>query len=134
MCPITHASYLALGTAVVASFIFGYLWYGPFFGKVWAGLMGFKMEDCKDKKPPVSSLLLTLLGAAFTVFAMAFILNKSACPCSCTAAFVVWLGFYVPLLFGSVTWEGRPWKLFALNAAYYFLNLQLIAAILTHIR
>jgi hypothetical protein len=132
-CPITHASLLALITAIVASFIFGFLWYGPFFGKVWAGLMGFKMEDCKGKKPPLSAMLLTILGTAFTTFAMAYILNNYKPGCSCGAAFLIWFGFYVPLLFGTVTWEGKPWKLFALNAAYYFLNLQLIAAILTYI-
>jgi hypothetical protein len=133
ICPVTHASLLALISAVVASFVFGFLWYGPLFGKTWAGLMGFKMEDCKDKKPPVSALLLTLLGAAFTVFAMAYIINNYKPDCNFGAAFLIWLGFYVPLLFGSVTWEQRPWKLFALNAVYYFLNLQLIATILTFV-
>ncbi len=42
MCPITHESRLAILLAVVASFIFGAIWYGPLFGKTWAGLMGFK--------------------------------------------------------------------------------------------
>jgi len=35
------------------------------------------------------------------------------------------------LLFGTVAWEGKPWKLLALNGAFYFLNLQLIAAVLS---
>ena len=132
MCPITHISYLVLGSTVVASFVFGYLWYGPLFGKTWLQLMGKNPEDCKGKKPPVSALLLTLLGAAFTTVAMGFLLNAAKPCCNVGLAFMVWLGFYVPLLFGSVTWEGRPWKLFVLNGAYYFLNLQLIAAILTY--
>jgi hypothetical protein len=136
MCPITHASYLAIAVSVVASFIFGFLWFGPLFGKTWASLMGIKMEEGKCCKPPISSLLLTILGTLLTTFVMAYILNssKGVCGCSCSMAALVWLGFYVPLLFGSVTWEGRPWKLFALNALYYFLNLQLIAAILTYVK
>ena len=133
MCPITHESKLAIGLAVVASFIFGYLWYGPLFGKTWAGLMGFK-KTTECKKPPVSSLLLTLLGTALTAFVMAYILGIYKPCCNFGAALLIWFGFYVPLLLGTVTWEGKPWKLFALNGVFYLLNLELIAAILTYVR
>jgi len=129
MCPFTHANYLVLGLAVVASFIFGFLWYGPLFGKTWAQLMGIKIGECKPKP---WALPLTLLGTVLTTFVLAYILYIYRPYCAYGAAFFIWLGFYVPLLFGSVTWEGRPWKLFALNAAYYFLNLQLITAVLTY--
>ncbi len=127
MCPFTHANYLVLGLAVVASFVFGFLWYGPLFGKTWAQLMGIKIGECKHKP---WALPLTLLGTVLTTFVLAYVLYIYRPYCPYGAAFFVWLGFYVPLLFGSVTWEGRPWKLFALNATYYFLNLQLITAIL----
>lgn len=134
MCPITHTSYVAIVLAVIASFIFGYLWYGPLFGKTWAQLMGIKMSADKNKKPPVSSLLLTLFGTFLTTWVLAFLLYHSNLACNFGVAFAVWFGFYVPQLFGSVTWEGRPAKLFGLNATYTFLNLQLIAAILTYLR
>ena len=134
MCPITHASHLALLLSVVASFAFGFMWYGPVFGKVWAELMGKKMENCKGKKPPASAMLLTLFGTMLTVFAVAYIMGNTKFVCSSGGAFLIWMGFYLPLLFGTVTWEGRPWKLFALNAAYYLVNLQLIAAIVTYVR
>ena len=130
MCPITHASYLALGVSVVASFIFGFLWYGPLFGKTWAGLMGFKMEDCKDKKPETAALLLTLLGTALTTFVLAYIANTWKPYCNFGAAFLIWLGFYVPLLFGSVAWEGKPWKLFLINAGYSLVSLLVMGSIL----
>ena len=133
MCPITHTNLLALALAVVASFIFGFLWYGPLFGKTWAKWMGFNTEGCTGK-PPVSSLVLTILGTALTTFVMAYFLNTAKISCNFGTAVMVWAGFYIPLLLGAVTWERRPWKLFALNAAYYFLNLQLIAAILTYVR
>jgi len=131
MCPFTHANYLVLGSSVVASFIFGYLWYGPLFGKKWAHLTGLKKGECKPKP---WALPLTFLGTILTTFVLAYILNIYKPYCSFGAAFFVWLGFYLPLLFGSVTWEGKPWKLFILNAVYYFLNLQLIAAVLTYWR
>lgn len=129
MCPFTHANYLVLAAAVAASFVFGFLWYGPVFGKTWAGLMGMKIDKCN--KPAPWAIPLTLLGTVLTTFVMAYVLYIYKPYCTYGAAFFIWLGFYVPLLFSSVTWEGKPWKLFALNAAYYFLNLQLIAAVLT---
>jgi Protein of unknown function (DUF1761) len=128
MCPFTHANYLVLGAAVVSSFIFGYLWYGPLFGKTWAQLMGIKMGEFKPKP---WALPLTLLGTVLTTFVLSFILYIYKPYCPYGAAFFIWLGFYLPRLLGCVTWEGQPWKLFALNAAYYFLNLQLITAVLT---
>ena len=134
MCPITHFSYIALAAALVASFIFGYVWYGPLFGKTWAQLMGMNIENCKDKKPPLSSMLLTLLGTAFTTFAVAYLLSISKPFCNFSFAAIVWLGFYVPLLFSTIAWEGKPWKLFALNAAFYFLNIELITSILIYLR
>ena len=133
MCPLTHASFLALGVSVVASFIFGYLWYGPLFGKTWAGLMGIKMDkDCQ--KPPVSALALTLLGTFFTTMVMAYIENILKPYCNFGMALMLWLGFYVPVQVGTVLWERKPWALFALNAIYYLLNLELITAILTFVR
>lgn len=129
MCPFIHANYLILGLAVVASFIFGYLWYGPLFGKTWAELVGLKIEGCN--KPKAWALPLTLLGTILTTFVLAYILYIYKPYCTYGAAFFVWAGFYLPLLAGAVTWEGKPWKLFILNAAYNFLNLQLIAAVLT---
>jgi hypothetical protein len=29
-------------------------------------------------------------------------------------------GFYVPVLLSGVAWENKSWKLFGINAGYYF--------------
>ena len=134
MCPITHFSFLALGVSIVAAFIFGFLWYGPLFGKKWAELAGFKLDKECCGKPPVSSLLLTLAGNVSTVFVLAYLLGNCKLCCPASGAFMVWIGFYVPLMLGTVTWERRPWAFFLLNASYAFLSLQLIAAILSYLR
>lgn len=127
MCPFVHANYFILGSAVAASFAFGYFWYGPLFGKVWAQLMGIQTGKSSPKS---SALLLTLLGTVLTVFVLAYFVKIYKPYCAFGAAFFVWLGFYLPRLLGSVAWENHSWKLFALNAVYYFLNLQLIATVL----
>ena len=44
--------------------------------------------------------------------------------------FFTWIGFYVPLQFGKISWEGKPWKLFFINAGHDLIKLQIISLIL----
>jgi len=39
MRPQIPINFLAIAAAVTVSFIAGWLWYGPLFGKKWAGLV-----------------------------------------------------------------------------------------------
>jgi len=39
--------YIPILIATIASFIFGFLWYGPLFGKQWMNLMGFTKKSIK---------------------------------------------------------------------------------------
>ena len=131
MHPTAPLNYIAIAASVLASFIFGFFWYGPLFGKKWAALMGFKMEDCKDKKPEAYMFILSILGSVFTGVILSYLIPNWH-P-SCVAA-MAWLGFQVPILFSQITWEGKPKLLFVLNATYYFLNLQMVALILSLIK
>lgn len=134
MCPITQFSFLAIGLAFVAAFFLGFIWYGPLFGKKWAQLAGVEMKEGGCNKPEPSAMVLTLLGTFLTVFSLAYLLGNGKFCCPMTVAFVVWLGFYLPLQLGSVAWERKPWQLLLLNASYSFISLQMVAAILTYVK
>jgi hypothetical protein len=146
MQPGIHINYAAIAAAVVASFVFGWLWYGPLFGKTWARLMGMRMDAKPDSKFVLRGMALMILGTFLTAYVLAhstnvwrpsvWALGADAPPYvyGFFSGFFTWLGFYVPMLLGSVAWEGKTWKLFGLNAAYHFLNLQLIAMILAYWR
>ena len=146
MPPVIHVNYLALLVAVIASFFFGWLWYGPLFGKKWAGLMGMPADHKPDPKVMMRGMGLSLLGTFLTAYVMVHtgeIWRPSVWSVGKDApsyvfgffnGFFIWLGFYVPMLLGSIAWEGRSWGLFAINAAYHFVNLQLIAMILAYWR
>ena len=142
MQPAIHLHFPAIFGAAAASFGFGFVWYGPLFGKTWARLMGMP-ADFKPKPEAMKvAFVLAFVGAFLTSFVLAHstqvwrpsVWNAGSDASNCTygffAGFFTWLGFYIPMLFGSVSWEGKPWSLFGLNAAYHFLNLQLIAMIL----
>ena len=46
-------------------------------------------------------------------------------------AFWTWLGFIATTMLGSVLWEGKSFKLYALNVFYYLVSLFVMALILT---
>ncbi len=45
---------------------------------------------------------------------------------------LLWLGFVVPTTLAPTMWEGKPWKLWAINAGYYLVIIILDAAIISN--
>lgn len=43
---------------------------------------------------------------------------------------IVWAGFVIPLLLGSILWEGKPVKLYIVNMAHWLVSLILMAIII----
>jgi hypothetical protein len=121
--------------AVIASGFFavilGALWYGPLFGKPWMAMVGITPESMKSMSlSPIVAMLGGLAGALVTAFVLSHYLalaesmtSVSGIELALTSAFWIWLGFYVPVTAGSLLWEGKTWKLFALNASYYLVVL-----------
>ena len=129
-------NYLAVLAAAAASIVLGFLWYGPLFGKQWIALMNFdkkKMEEAKKKGMPKQTWVLMILGTLVTSYVLAHFvdyLDAVNISGALTAAFWIWLGFVATVILGGVLWEGKPWKLYFLNAAYYLVNLAVMASIL----
>ena len=48
------------------------------------------------------------------------------------SAIFTWLGFYLPVDIGIVTWEKRSWKLFGINTGYHLAMLLVAATILAY--
>lgn len=119
--------------------ILGYLWYGPLFGKQWAALMGFtpdKMSEAQ-KKGMAKNYAIMALGALVMSFVLAHsivlagtYLNVGGISAGLQGGFWSWLGFIVPVSLGTVLWDGKPWKLWFINAGYYLVGLLAIGVIL----
>ena|SRR5687768_11042480 len=142
--PVIPINYLAILACGVSSMVVGSLWYGPLFGKPWAALMGFTPEKMAAmKKDPagkqkmmksyglmfLSSLVMAYVLAHALVFASSY-LKASGPSAGLTAAFWNWLGFIVPVTLGTVLWDGKPWKLWAINAGHYLVSLCVMGVIL----
>jgi len=131
----SEVNYLAVLVAAVASFLLGWLWYGPFFGKPWMKLMNFDKNSMKSMKlSPVTAMILgflTYLIIAYVLAGFISILNAATIVEGMKIAFWIWLGFIATTTLGSFLWEGKSIKLYLLNNAYNLLNILVIAVILT---
>jgi hypothetical protein len=139
MHPQIHVNWLAVLVAVVAAFAFGWLWYGPLFGKKWAALMKYPPDVKPDPKVMTRGMALMVVGCFLTsdIWRPSVWGGGPDSPgyvYGFLAGLWTWLGFYVPMLLGGVAWEGKGWPLFGLNAAYCFFHLQLIAMIIAYLR
>jgi hypothetical protein len=125
---------IAVLLATVASIAIGFAWYGPLFGKVWAKEQGWSDADMNKQKEKgmgksygimtVGSLLTAFILAQFAQLAGAVMAWDGA-----TVGFWAWLGFAVPLLLGSVLWEGKSWRLYQINAGYQLVTMVVMGAI-----
>jgi uncharacterized protein YacL len=136
MIPVDYLSVLVAG---IAAMILGALWYGPVFGKPWMRMMGFTKENMKAMKmTPAVAMALGFVAALVMAYVLAQLLalaemtyGELSLSGALQDAFLVWLGFVAPVTLGVVIWEGKPWKLWFLNAGYYLVSLSIMAAIIT---
>jgi hypothetical protein len=136
-----HINYLAIVIAVVANFIFGFIWYTPLFGKTWGRELGLDMT----KKPQSSEMIRGMIFMVIGSFLLAFVFahniaawsfvpamkENSAVANAMMAAVFTWLGFFIPVDLSAVAWERKSWTLFFINTGYHLLSLIIMALILT---
>ena len=137
--PINYLAVLASG---VAAMILGSLWYGPLFGKQWIALMGFDQQTVAEMQAKgmqamwknyalmfVGALIMAYVLAHGLVFGNAY-LGTGGISGGLQGAFWYWLGFIAPVTLGVILWDGKPWKLWFLNAGYYLALLLVMSVIL----
>ena len=146
MHPEIHINYLAILAAMVAYIVLGFLWYGPIFGNAWKNEMRFPDNFKPQPQAMARAIILMIVGCFLTTYVLAHSVqvwrpsvwkvgpDASNATYGFFAGFFTWIGFYVPVLFGSVSWENKSWKLFWINAGYYFVALQLTGMILAYWR
>ena len=132
---------LAVVIAVVANFIFGFLWYTPLFGKAWAHEMGFDSNQKPKSSEMAKGMIFMLVGNFFLAWVLAhnmaaweYVPGEDMGPAvnAIYAAMFTWLGFFFPVDIGAVAWEKKSWKLFGINTSYHFLSLLIVAMILVY--
>ena len=129
-------NYLSVVIASVVSFIVGFIWYGPLFGKLWMKLSNISEKDAKKAKEKGMAvpMLLNFIGTLVTAYVLAAflqVLGAGTVSGAMAVAFWAWLGFIAATtLLGGVLWENKSWNLFLLNGGYWLVTVEVIAAML----
>ena len=137
-------NYLAVFLAGVANVIVGVIWYGPLFGKQWRNLMGLTKESLQNMK---MKPLQAMAGGFVTALIMAYVLAHAAFVWgdffgssvgqplfALQLGFWIWLGYVATTQAGGVLWEGKPWKLFFINAGNTLVSLVAMAFVITYLQ
>ena len=101
----------------------------------WGEMTPEKMKEMQKKARPayaanfVGALIMAFVLSHALVFASSY-LHESGISAGLQTGFWNWLGFIAPVTLGSVLWDGKPMKLWMINAGYYLVGLLIMGVIL----
>jgi hypothetical protein len=127
-------NWVAVIVAAIAAFVLSTAWYIAF-AKQRAALSGVAMADMKKPQPikMAVEIVRNIVLASIIAYLVAR-LGVSDWSATICFAIVLWVGFPVLLLSGSVIWENVPWKLAIIHAGDWLLKLLLMVIILSRWR
>ena len=137
MMQVVSVNYLAVLVAAIASFMLGWLWHSSvLFGPTWMKLSNIDKKKIEEHKKSgnmapslffqfVATLLMAYILRYFVAYAQASTILDGA-----IVGFWLWLGFVATNMIGMVLWEGKPFKLYLINAGHVLVGLLVMGAIL----
>lgn len=134
--PIVDVNYLAVLVCGLLSMALGMTWYAPkVFGNTWMKEIGASTADIEKAKAKGmgTSYALAFAGALLTAYVLSHFVDYATANTvgeGMQAGFWAWLGFVVPVQLGSVLWDGKSGKYFAIVAGYYLVQLVVFGAVL----
>jgi hypothetical protein len=127
--------FLALVLAGLSNVVLGMIWYNPkIFGTAWMRMSNITPEAAeRSKKNMPLMAIVGFFAALFSAWVLSVVQNAFGVFDVISAldvGFWIWAGFIAPILLGSVLWEGKPFSLYLINAAFWLLALLSMSAIL----
>ncbi len=131
---MVHVNYLAVFVAAVAVFVLGWLWYSPLlFYKPWMRLRGLDpVAAMAGAKMPGGKLLIEFARCVVLAYMVAIfvaLVGPSSWLGVVHVGLLLWIGFPVILLTGSVLWDNVPWKVAAIHAGDWLVKMLVIPII-----
>ncbi len=130
-------NFWAVFASMILSVVLGFIWYGPLFGKKWMELNNIPMDVKPSIKVMIKPIILSFIGAilmssvlSFSIAFHNFYYSTSGIGTDISFAFVLWLGFVVPVYLNFVGWEGKSKTLFFINIGYWLVFLFVSASII----
>lgn len=129
-------NFWAVLVSAVASMVVGSIWYGALFGKLFMHEKGMDKwspeKQAAEKKKMGLSYALQFIASLVMFYVFAGIIGafgRTSVGGGLMAAFIMWIGFVVPLALGEAVWGGTM-KLFFLNTGHMLVTLLVTGAIL----
>lgn len=124
-------NWLAVAVATVVAMVVGALWYMPaLFGKAWMNELGKQPENLGNA---TSGYLVAVVGNLVMIYVLAHFVDYTVALTAlegATVGFWAWLGFVATSSAINGVFEGKSFKLWAINAGMMLVVLVLAGAIL----
>ncbi len=131
---MANVNWLAILVSAISAMVWGYLWYGPLFGKPWMKLVGLSKADInKDKANMPKNYGMMFVGALVTSYVLDVTIGMSPMrdlSTGLTIALWLWLGFVAAVRLSDVIFNKKPWNLYFIEVGYYLAFLLTAGAIL----
>ena len=139
-------NYTAILFSGIAAMILGMLWYSPMlFGGPYMRVMGWNPKDTKKKERMMQDMgliyFITFCAALATAYCIGLLmplLMVDTLDGAFRIAFLLWLGFMLPVALGSSLFSGKmgsdKWTLLGITAGHYLIGIMLTASIMFSVR
>lgn len=119
-------NYFALAVLTVVAFVASSVWYSPLlFGRQFLELSGGNASGQPSPTKALLELLRTFV-LAFVIAELVRRLNIEDWKHALELGLLLWVGFPVILLTGSILWQNVPWQLAAIHSGDWLIKLILI--------
>jgi len=137
--PVNYWAILVCG---IASMVWGSIYYGPLFGKMYISMMGWDKKSPAEqeaaKKGMMKSYVLSFVGSLVMAYILSHVLafgtsymHSEGVSAGLSTGFWMWLGFIAPVTMGDILWGNKTWKFWLLSNAYYLIQLLIFGVILS---
>ena len=128
-----HFNHWAILVSALIQWFLGAAWYSPaLFAKPWRSMVFVRPDSTKNNRMIVG-MIASFIGSLVTSLMLAHVVTWSGAATigfGALIGFIVWLGFIAAPLCASYIYEGRPFKLFAINTGYWLVGLLISGGLL----
>ena len=126
-------NYLAVVVATVIAMVIGFAWYSPgVFGKRWMGYLGTTQAQLGNPGPMGMAVgVVSALLNAWILAVLAMNLGGTTIGDAVMLGLLCWLGFMATITAAQISFEKKPWGLWAVNNGHNVIVQIVMAAIVT---
>ena len=129
---IGDINYLAVVVAMIVQFAGGAAWYG-ILANPWLEAIGKTKEEIRERRDAWKAYVIALIATVVTMFALAVVVEAAGADellDGLILGLIAGIAFVATAMAAQYSFEGRPLKLYAINASYPVVVLAIAGAIL----